>query len=137
MSGGWPWPGDNELTRARKVAMAYRTALGANNRELRDEIDRSLAEVGQTWMLDVVATVEPDGLDEVTTAQAAELAHVPPHRIRAWAVEQHPTDPGRALLPRFGRRGKQTTYLVRDVHAAALIKRGSVGLPPLAPRHPD
>jgi hypothetical protein len=128
-AGVWPWAGDTELTRARKVAQAYRAALGANNRTLRDQLDATMVSHGQTWVLDLVATTAPDGLDEMTTKEAAELVHVPPHRILAWASERGPD--GRPLLPKFGKRGRESTYLVRDIAAAARIKNGPVGLPSL------
>jgi hypothetical protein len=128
---GWPWPADTALTRAKKVAQAYRAALGANNRALRDRLDAVMLDYGQSWVLDLVVPVSDDGLEEWTTAEAAEHVHETPHRIRTWATETDPDDPGRPLLPRFGRRGRETTYLARDVLAAARKKRGPVGLPSL------
>lgn len=128
---GWPWPADTELTRARKAAQMYRHHLGAWSREIRDQLDAVMLEYGQSWVLDLEVTTEPDGLEALTTSRAAALVHVPPHRIRAWATEPHPHRPGERLLPRFGREGRETTYLARDVVAAARIKRGPVGLPGL------
>ena len=128
--GGWPWPADNAVARARKVAQAYRQALGAQNRPLRDELDAGMVEMGETW---VVAEQEivyaGDGMDALTTAQAAELAHVPTYEISRWACMEWPGEPGRPLLPRFRRQGRTMTYLARDVVAAARVRRGSPGLP--------
>ena len=127
----WPWPGENALARARRVAQAYRAALGASNRAIRDEIDEAMAEVGETWIRDQEITYNGDGMDALTTTQAAELAHVPPYEINRWATMQWPGVPGRPLLPRFRRQGRTMTYLARDVVAAARVRRGDAGLPSL------
>lgn len=130
-AGGWPFPGENAIAKARRVAMAYRAALGLNNRPLRDEIDASMVELGETWVTaaDAEITYHGDGMDALTTAEAAEVAHVPTYEINRWATLEWPGEPGRPLLPRFRRKGRSMTYLARDVVAAARIKRGAVGLP--------
>lgn len=127
----WPWPNDTALTRARRVTLSYRAALRLNNRALCDQLDETMTAFGETWVAEAEVAAEPDGMDAVTTAEAAELVHVPEHEIRRWATQPHPEDPGRMLLPRFRRRGRAMTYLVRDVVAAAKIKGGPVGLPPM------
>lgn len=126
----WPWPHDTALTRARRVALSYRAALRLNNRALCDQVDTALVERGESWVLEAEVTVEPDGMDAITTNEAAKLVHVPPHEVRRWATLKDPRNPGRMLLPRFRRKGKEMTYLVRDVHDAARFMRGPVGLPP-------
>lgn len=126
----WPWPGENALARARRVALAYRTALGAQNRGLRDLIDEEMADMGETWVrAEREVTYAGDGMDALTTAAAAELAHVPTYEINRWACMQWPGEPGRPLLPRFRRQGRSMTYLARDVVAAARVMRGDAGLP--------
>ena len=125
----WPWPGDNAVARARKVAQAYRQALGLQNRALRDELDETMREYGETWVGEQEISYAGDGMDALTTAQAAELAHVPAYEIQRWAGMPHPDIPGRQLLPRFGKSGRSCTYLARDVVAAARLRRGGAGLP--------
>lgn len=125
----WPYPRDNPLTRARRIAMAYRAALGANNRALRDQLDQTFVQRGEAWVMEAEVTNEADGLDAVTTAEAAALVHVEEWEIRGWATEDDPRTPGRKLLPRFKRSGRSMTYLVRDVVDAARFKHGPVGLP--------
>jgi hypothetical protein len=129
----WPFVNDHPLTRSRRAALAYRAALRLNNRSLCDQIDQTLVGYGETWVVEAEVTIDTDGLDEVTTTEAAELAHVPAWQIRHWAATPDPDRPGRMLLPTFGKRGKQNTYLARDVAAVATRKKGPVGLPPIDP----
>jgi hypothetical protein len=131
MTSTWPFVNDHPLTRSRRAALAYRAALRVNNKSLCDQIDTMLVDYGETWVVDAEVTVESDGLDEVNTAQAAELAHVPAWQIRQWASTEDPAQPGRMLLPRFGKDGRQNTYLAKDVVAIARRKNGPVGLPPV------
>lgn len=129
-AAGWPWPGDNAVARARKALQVYRAALGLQNRALRDEIDSSMVDMGETWVVaEQEITYAGDGMDALTTAEAAELAHVPPYEINRWATMGWPGEPGRPLLPRFRRQGRTMTYLARDVVAAARVRRGDAGLP--------
>ncbi|MEV6964287.1 hypothetical protein AB0M47_04150 [Hamadaea sp. NPDC051192] len=59
-----------------------------------DQLDQTLAEYGEGWVLQTEVTVESDGMDAITTAQAAELVHVPAHEIRRWATVDDPRTPG-------------------------------------------
>lgn len=115
--GAWPFPGDGPLDIARKVAHAYRTALRLNSRSFCDQIDETMVESGQLWIVPQEDRYEPT--DDVTTAEAAELVSKPPGTIRQWACTPHPTIEGRMLLPRFGWRGRERTYLVVHVREAA------------------
>ena len=129
-AGGWPWPGENAVARARRITQSYRQALSLNNRRLRDELDAGFVELGETWVLgEQEITYNGDGMDALTTAEAAEVAHVPTYEINRWACMEWPGEPGRPLLPRFKPRGRTMTYLAGDVVAAARVRRGSVGLP--------
>lgn len=74
---------------------------------------------GQDWVAPEVYQYEPG--TALTTAQAAALVSVRQETIRQWACTPHPQDPSRALLPRFRRQGRQMTYLIEHVEAAALI----------------
>lgn len=130
-AGRWPFPADNAIARARKVALAYRAALGLQNRHLRDEIDASMCEVGETWVSEQEIVYAGDGMDALTTAEAAAVAHVATYEISRWACMEWPGEPGRPLLPRFKRKGRAMTYLAGDVVAAARVRRGSAGLPSL------
>lgn len=130
----WPWPRDDATTRARKVALAFRAALGANNRALRDSIDETMLAYGQTWIVDQEIVTESDGMDAVTTREAAALAHVPEYEIRRWATLDDPRNPGRKLLPRFKRQGREMTYLVDHVVSAAKYVHGDFALPQVDPR---
>lgn len=119
----WPWPGENALQRTRRIALAYREYLRSINPELCESLDQTMRAYGQMWVAPEVITVEPH--DTVTTREAALLVSVNPDTIRQWACTPHPEMPGQMLLPRHGRRGRSTTYIVAHVRAAATIMEHS------------
>jgi hypothetical protein len=102
------------------VARAYRARLRTTNQGACDETDALMVEVGQLWVVD------PERLwadtDLITTGEAAALVGVNPATIHQWAsTTVHPDDPGRLLLARAGRRGRERTYVAADVLAAARL----------------
>lgn len=117
----WPWPIDTPLDRARKIAGMYRAHLHAAAPALCATVDNTAVSFGEDWMIEKPAIVDPEA--ELTTAQAAELIHVPIRRIRDWAQAEHPEKPGEPLLPRFKMRGRERTYLAINVLAAAAAIR--------------
>ncbi len=48
--GRWPFPGDNALVRARKVAQMYRAALGLANPDMQQQCDDTAVGFGETWV---------------------------------------------------------------------------------------
>lgn len=118
----WPFPHDTTLDRTRKIALMYRQHLRTLNPAISDQLDQTAASFGETWMLDKPDT-SPDDDHDVTTDEAADLAGVSADTIRKWACMPHPAEPGRNLLPRFGRRNRQRTYLAQHVREAAAIMR--------------
>lgn len=121
----WPFPGDTALLRARRIALAYREHLRNLNPQLCAAIDESMRAYGQTW---IAPEADPyDDYDAITTAEAAQLVDVSQETIRQWACTPHPVDPTRMLLPRFGWRARQRTYLVVHVwHALELARERPV-----------
>lgn len=117
----WPNPADTALDRARRVAGMYRAQLRAVAPSTCNALDDTVAAFGESWLLDKPDIVDPQA--ELTTAQAADLVHVPPERIRKWACMDHPEKPGEPLLPRFKMRGRERTYLAENVLAAAAAMR--------------
>ena len=116
----WPYPQDGPAERARRVALAYRARLARLSAEAAAECDELAARYGETWMLD---QPEVDDDQELTTTEAAQLVGVSPGTIRNWACAQHPEYPDRPLLPRYGRRGRERTYLARHVREADAVMR--------------
>ncbi len=129
---GWPWPGDTELAKARKIAIAYRTHLHTANPGVCDALDEAMRAYGQTWVVPM-PVIDDDGMGDITTREAADLVGVSVDTIRQWACTPHPDVPGAMLLPRFKMRGRERTYLashVREAKAVATSRR-------LARRSPD
>ncbi|MFJ1539309.1 hypothetical protein ACIODS_12270 [Micromonospora chalcea] len=122
----WPNWLDNPTQRARTVARMYRAHLRAARPDLCDQADETASQFGETWMLEREEPIDPDR--ELTTAEAAALVNVPPQRIREWACLNRRDDPNRKVLPRFGKRGRETLYLAGQVlEAAALVRRHNTG----------
>ncbi len=121
--GAWPNPVDTALDRARRIAGMYRAQLRTLDLDACDRLDQTAASFGETWMLDKPDVLQPD--KDMTTSEAAELVHVSEGTIRKWACWPHPTEPDRTLLPRYGVRNRERTYLAQHVlEAAALVARG-------------
>lgn len=115
----WPYPGDTAVLRARRIALAYREHLRNINPELCSVIDDTMRSYGQDWVSPEVYQFEPG--QPLTTAQAAALVSVRVETIRQWACTRHPEDANRMLLPRYRRQGREMTYLIEHVEAAAAI----------------
>ncbi len=113
----WPFPDDSPVQRARHIAIMYRTRLRAVDRAAADDCDATARQFGETWIAPE-AVAYPDD-KEVTTDEAASMANVTVDTIRQWACMPHPEKPGEPLLPRFGKRGRQRTYIARKVREAA------------------
>lgn len=119
--GTWPNPVDTPLDRARRIAGMYRARLRALDRDACDDCDATAVGFGETWMVEKPDIVDPTR--EMTTNEAAELAQTSPEAIRHWARCKHPDDPTRMLLPRFGWRGRERTYIAGKIlEAAALVR---------------
>lgn len=121
--GAWPNPADTPLDRARRIAGMYRARLGALDPDARDDCDHTAANFGETWMLDKPDIIDPDR--ELTANEAAELVNAKPNTIHHWARLNHPDGSGNPLLPRFGWRGRERTFIAGKVlEAAALAAKG-------------
>lgn len=58
----WPYPGDNPLVRARKVAHMYRAIAERVDPAATAEADTTAIDFGETWVVPRVVTVEDDDL---------------------------------------------------------------------------
>lgn len=102
----WPFPGDSELARARRVAREYRQQLHTVNPSVCLAVDRKMAEYGETWVLPRLVVHDLD--DWLTVAQACDLAAVKPATLRQWRARGRLT--GRTVDGRW-------EYLAREVLA--------------------
>jgi len=116
----WPWPDHQPVDRARRLAQAWRAIALRADPDAVQAVDQRAAMWGETWWRDREEHIDDDR--ELTTSEAAELVNVAPKTIRNWATLNHPEKPGK-LLPRFGRKGKETVYIAADVRAAAAALR--------------
>lgn len=118
----WPWPAEPPLERARRITRMYRHHLNTANPQICAVLDDTMRGFGEDWMLEREQLIEADR--ELTTAEVAELVHVPVERVRKWACMDHPEKPGQPLLPRFKMRGRERTYLAEHaLEAAAAMRR--------------
>jgi hypothetical protein len=92
----WPFPGDTQLQRARRYAIAYRTHLHTANPELCAALDEAAVSYGDTWLVEQAVNVTPD--QTVNTVDAAELAGVQPGTIHKWRRRGVVFDDGRRRL---------------------------------------
>ncbi len=121
----WPWPVDTPLDRARKVAGMYRQHLKTAAPAVCATLDDTVRGFGEDWLLDREQVIDPDR--EVTTSEAAEMVRVHPDTVRRWACLEHPDDPTRPLLARYGRRGRERTYIAgKVIEAAAWAAQGKL-----------
>ena len=92
----WPYPGDNPLVRARKVAQMYRARLRALNEEACDQADAAAQQFGETWVVPKVVTAHDDDL--LDPADAADFLCTSTANIRrlrlAGRLNGHDTDSG-------------------------------------------
>jgi hypothetical protein len=127
----WPIPGESPLRIAQTMARAYRTALAGEDPLTAAALDARMVAFGQSWIVEPEQIYDP--YDAITTTEAAKLVCVGTTTIRQWAITPHPYKPGSVLLPKFGDRGKQSTYLVIHVgeaatlaHSVRLVRRATV-----------
>ena len=124
----WPNYLDDPLQRARKIARMYRAHLNTTNPNLCQQADQTATSFGETWMLEREPTINPD--DELTAAEAAALVNVTPNTLHKWAAMNHPDHPDQPLLPRYGKRGRERTFIAGKVlEAAALVRRAQLPHP--------
>jgi hypothetical protein len=69
--GRWPFPGDNALVRARKVAQMYRAALGLASPDMQRQCDDTAAGFGELWVAPRQVVYDDD--DWLRPADAADF----------------------------------------------------------------
>ncbi len=75
----WPFPGDNNLARARRVALAYRAALIEEAPGKANDIDTIFRRWGERWTSPSLIVWNDD--DELTATAAAEVLCISPNAV--------------------------------------------------------
>jgi len=90
----WPWPGDNAVERAKRVALSYRHLLvQVAGGDVFDPsvalqaIDERWAELGAGWILPTDSPLRLD--DWLTDKEMAELFHLTPKQVYNWGYRGH------------------------------------------------
>lgn len=78
----WPWPGDSNLDRARRVARNYRERLQEVAPDECAQLDRTHRDWGQRWMLPQRIYAQLD--DVLDVDNAAEYCQVAVKTIYEW-----------------------------------------------------
>lgn len=116
MTVPWPFPGDTELDKARRIARDYRAELHRLAPELCARLDDACRRLGQPWI--TPQRVQFDMDDWITLAQAAELVGRTPRAVRYWTAGDPPKLP--STVDAHGVRRVQVRALVdleRDMRA--------------------
>jgi excisionase family DNA binding protein len=82
VSDKWPWPGDTQLDRARRIANSLLTLLPGDEQPMWQARAHGL---GETWLGEDLIRWSVD--DVVTTQEAAAILHVSDSTIRKWHSE--------------------------------------------------
>ncbi len=67
-ASSWPFPGEAPVARARRVALAYRSALQQHAPDVAASIDDIMSRWGETWATPRVITYGPDSMLSATEA---------------------------------------------------------------------
>jgi hypothetical protein len=76
----WPFPGDSELDKARRIARDYRNELHRIAPEHCARMDEQARRLGQGWVTPQLATIDLD--DWITVREAAEYLSLSESAIR-------------------------------------------------------
>jgi hypothetical protein len=108
----WPWPGDTETDKARRICWDYRRELRRLNPELCDRMDAAARRLGQHWV-----APQPATLDLNAALPAAEMARYLNHEVTADQIRQWGTRhaQGRPGVPRLTNRRGHTVYRLGDI----------------------
>lgn len=113
----WPFPGDTELDKARRIALGYREALLTADPATCAVLDAAAEELRQRWVTGTaLLALDPDGWYPAVVI--ADALCIEPGRVRMWAqrdkVEIRPDADRRAL------------YCLRDCQAQLAGSRRTV-----------
>lgn len=82
MTEAWPWPEDQAIDKARRVAREYRSHLHRLDPGLCELVDRTMEDYGQRWVRAQNLGVDPD--DFVTDDVCADYFSINPATVRKW-----------------------------------------------------
>lgn len=103
----WPWPGDTEVDKARRVAHDYRRELARHDPDMCHRLDQAYQRLGQHWIAPVTATLDLEA--RLRPARLAEYlaGEVTANQISQWG--------SRRRIPRRTDRDGRTVYRVGDI----------------------
>jgi hypothetical protein len=103
----WPWPGDTDLDKARRVARDYRRELLRRDPELCHRMDAAARRLGQHWIAPERANLDLEV--RLTAADMARHLHGEPSAelIRQWGARTH--------IPRYTNADGDTVYRLGDI----------------------
>jgi hypothetical protein len=82
MTAPWPWAGDTALRRRERVAASYRAALAKADPHACAELDATMLDLGQRWIVPTVCTYGPDDL--LTAELVSDYASVSVKTVYQW-----------------------------------------------------
>lgn len=83
----WPWPANNQLDRARRIAQSYREALLELDAARCMDLDERARALGQGWVVPELVTIDENEMLSATAAAA--LVGVNRSTLYRWVEAGH------------------------------------------------
>jgi hypothetical protein len=103
----WPWPGDTDVDKARRVAHDYRRELARHDPGMCLRLDQAYQRLGQHWIAPVPATLDLEARLRPVRLAEYLAGEVTPNQISQWGT--------RHRIRRYSDRDGHTVYRVGDI----------------------